>query len=193
MDVRGLVRGRRRVGVSAWTAAAVVAVLASAQPACAYILTKTVVSGGETATNGGSFVLGGTVAEAAAIGFTSGGSYRLTQGFWQPGFQVPTDVAGTPPQTIQYTNAVAQNAPNPFRAGTTITFSVAKTSPVRLVIYDVTGRKVRTLVDEDRGPGRYQEVWDGRDASGTTLASGVYYFRMEIGDWSATHKMLRLH
>jgi hypothetical protein len=189
MNDRGLIRGRRRFGLVmliAFTLAATV------QPASAYILKKSVVSGGETATNGGSFVLGGTAAEAAAIGFRSGGSYRLYQGFWQPGFQVPTHVIGQPQEVIQYVNAVAQNAPNPFRAGTTISYSVAQTSPVRLVIYDVTGRKVRTLVDGDRGPGRYQERWDGRDASGSTIASGVYYFQMEIGDWSATRKMLRL-
>jgi len=89
---------------------------------------------------------------------------------------------------------LGQNYPNPFNPTTQIAYYVSETSSghVTLAIYDVTGARVRTLVDDTRTPGRYVAVWDGRDANGTPVGSGVYFYRMTQKGFTATKKMLLL-
>jgi thiol-disulfide isomerase/thioredoxin len=91
------------------------------------------------------------------------------------------------------TFALEQNFPNPFNPATTVRFSVpAGAENVALRILNVDGRVVRTLVDGDLGPGPYSRVWDGRDDRGETVASGVYFMRLEAGDEVSTRKMTLL-
>ena len=74
--------------------------------------------------------------------------------------------------------ALLQNYPNPFNPATTIGFEIPFSSHVVLKIYDVTGREVRTLVDEERSSGSHTIVWDGKDETGRNVASGTYIYRM---------------
>jgi hypothetical protein len=86
---------------------------------------------------------------------------------------------------------LGQNVPNPFNAETTISFDLPDDAEICLVIYDLTGRKVRTLVQAYRGQGRYTVVWDGRDEEGRDVASGVYLYRLEVrGRGVETKRML---
>jgi len=87
---------------------------------------------------------------------------------------------------------LAQNYPNPFNPSTTIRYEVAKTVHVRLKIYDVAGRLVRTLVDDKRKPDRYKAVWNGRNERGLNVATGVYFYRLEAGSYVKTRKMMLL-
>ena len=73
---------------------------------------------------------------------------------------------------------LAPNVPNPFNPRTALRFSTAEAGAVRLVVYDVNGRWVCTLVDGDRAAGRHAVVWDGRDHAGRAMASGVYIARL---------------
>jgi parallel beta-helix repeat protein len=74
------------------------------------------------------------------------------------------------------------NYPNPFNPKTAIEYVVPEGSgKVRLAVYDLAGRLVRTLVDGERAAGRQVAVWDGRDDRGRELGSGVYFYRLEIG------------
>jgi hypothetical protein len=85
------------------------------------------------------------------------------------------------------------NRPNPFRAATTIAFSLAADGPVRLGVYDVRGRMVRRLVEGERlGAGAHQRIWDGVDEAGRLAAPGVYYVRLDAARAGATRKMLLL-
>lgn len=81
----------------------------------------------------------------------------------------------------QYTYSLGQNTPNPFNPRTTIAYSVADRVEVRIVVYDVAGRVVRTLVDDVREPGEYTALWDGRNDANEALASGVYFVRYQAG------------
>jgi hypothetical protein len=81
----------------------------------------------------------------------------------------------------QYTYRLGQNTPNPFNPRTTIEYSVADKVPVSIVVYDVAGRVVRTLVNEPRDPGEYTVLWDGRNDDNEALASGVYFIRYIAG------------
>jgi len=85
-------------------------------------------------------------------------------------------------------------APNPSAPGavTTLSFSLARTTPVTLRIHDVSGRVVRTLVDGARTAGPHAVTWDGRDRAGRVLPAGVYLLRLEAGDASASRKLMRL-
>ncbi len=69
------------------------------------------------------------------------------------------------------------NFPNPFNPSTTISYQIVKNSSVKLDIYDVVGRKVRTLVDGDKSAGYYSVVWNGRDERGRDVSSGTYLYR----------------
>jgi parallel beta-helix repeat protein len=103
----------------------------------------------------------------------------------------PTGVGGgpEPPSAL----ALHPCAPNPFNPITTIRFDVpASGTRVAIVVYDVTGRRVRTLVNEPQPAGRQSVVWDGRDDRGRGVASGVYFYRMTAGSFVQTRKMLLL-
>jgi len=79
-----------------------------------------------------------------------------------------------------------QNYPNPFNPSTTISFSLVERGSVRLEIYDITGKKVTTLVDGERDAGNYSVVWTGQDGSGKQVASGVYFYRLSSQSNGAT-------
>ncbi|MEJ2721998.1 MAG: T9SS type A sorting domain-containing protein, partial [bacterium] len=85
-----------------------------------------------------------------------------------------------------------QNVPNPFNPSTTIHYEVAEAVHVRLKVYDVAGRLVRTLVDEPKKPNAYKVVWDGNDRHGRRVASGVYFSKLEAGSFVKTKKMVML-
>lgn len=95
-------------------------------------------------------------------------------------------------QLIPKEFALSKNFPNPFNPSTKINFEVPKTAQVVIKIYDLLGREVKTLVNEIKTQGRYQVVWNGDNASGVPVASGLYIYRMQAGDFIATHKMLMI-
>ncbi len=85
-----------------------------------------------------------------------------------------------------------QNAPNPFNPTTTIRYIVPRRSRVEVVIYNLLGRKIRTLVDRDHSPGQYSAVWDGKDNTGRQVASGVYFYSLKADGFIKSKKMVLL-
>jgi hypothetical protein len=83
-------------------------------------------------------------------------------------------------------------APNPFVDGTAVKFSMAKSAPVTLSIYNVNGQLVRTLVDGEMPAGQQQVTWDGNDMAGNKAARGVYFCRMTTDGFSATTKVISI-
>jgi len=88
--------------------------------------------------------------------------------------------------------SLGPNYPNPFNPSTTIPFSLSAAGHAGLRIYDVTGRPVRTLLDEWRPAGEQQVGWDGRNNNGMMVPSGVYFVRLTADGFAATKKMLLL-
>lgn len=82
--------------------------------------------------------------------------------------------------------------PNPFNPETIIEFSLKELGNVTISIYDITGRKVRKLVDDTFDSGLHKAVWKGDDNSGRRLSSGVYFYRMTAPDYTETKKVLML-
>jgi flagellar hook assembly protein FlgD len=75
---------------------------------------------------------------------------------------------------------------------TEISFRIPTDEVVSLEIYDVSGRLVRTLVNGHRKSGPYTERWDGKDDAGRSVATGVYFYRMEAGSFNQTKRMVLL-
>jgi len=82
------------------------------------------------------------------------------------------------------------NYPNPFNGYTTIEYGLPAAAHARLVVYDVHGREVKVLVDEDQDPGDYSATWNGTDGSSATVGSGVYYYRLTAGGSDQLGKMI---
>lgn len=78
-----------------------------------------------------------------------------------------------------------QNYPNPFNPKTTIEYSIAKPGKVEIIVFDVVGREVAKLVNDTKQAGKYEVVFDGSNYS-----SGLYLFKMKIGNFIQTRKML---
>lgn len=86
--------------------------------------------------------------------------------------------------------ALYPNFPNPFNPDTWISFDVPEVSQVRIAIYNRLGQKVRALLDETKPAGRYRQKWDGTDDWGRKVSSGVYFYRLETNNFTATNKMI---
>ncbi len=86
--------------------------------------------------------------------------------------------------------ALAQNYPNPFGPGTDLRFALPVRGHVRLVIYDLAGRRVATLVDEVKPAGRFTTRWDRRDQGGNVVAAGVYFARLDQAGIVQVRKLL---
>lgn len=91
---------------------------------------------------------------------------------------------------IPYDYTLFQNFPNPFNPSTTVRFQVPKEGLVTIKVYDMLGREIRTLVSEIVERGLYTFDWDGSDASGNTVASGNYIYRMTAGEFVQSKKMM---
>ena len=87
---------------------------------------------------------------------------------------------------------LVQNFPNPFNPVTAINFELPVTSQVTLEVYNLLGQKVATLVNEFREAGAHTVVWDGRNELGQSVSTGLYLYRIDAGDFSATKKMIML-
>lgn len=82
--------------------------------------------------------------------------------------------------------ALDQNYPNPFNPETTIRFQIRSTQNVSLVIYDILGRKVRNIIDQKMTPDLYTVKWDGKNEEGKSVTSGVYFYRLKLGNFKSS-------
>ena len=104
-----------------------------------------------------------------------------------------TEGVGVEDQTaenIPHSYNLAQNFPNPFNPVTTISFDLVERGLVALYVYDLRGKKVKTLKEGIVDPGRYQFTWDGTDDRGLSVSSGIYMYRLVSENQALTRKML---
>jgi hypothetical protein len=107
---------------------------------------------------------------------------------------VPSEISGTgdtPPTPTRY--ALRQCAPNPFNPLTVITYDLPEPARVSLRVYATDGRLVATLVGRVMPEGTHEAVWRGRDARGRPVAAGVYFYRLDAGDFTETRRMVLLN
>jgi hypothetical protein len=118
-----------------------------------------------------------------------GGTVNGSDCVWICNNGKPTEAAAQPliSEAVLY-----ENIPNPFNQNTKIDYALLKSSDVKLIIYDVLGRTVRVLIDERQAAGDYSIIWDGKDKSGQEVATGVYFYHLEAGNFVKSKKMLLL-
>jgi M6 family metalloprotease-like protein len=106
----------------------------------------------------------------------------------EPGATAVVEVSSGKPARF----ALHPGFPNPFNAAVTIRFDLPEAAAVGLVIYDMLGQKVRRLQEGVLEPGYYRQSWDGRDAQGRSVASGVYLFRLKAGEFVQVGRLVLL-
>jgi len=104
----------------------------------------------------------------------------------------PTSISRQEAGDVPNGYALFNNYPNPFNPETSINFTVPKISRVTLAIYDILGRKIRTLVSAIKAAGSYNVTWNGKNNQGQPLASGLYFYNLQAGEFSSTKKMMLL-
>lgn len=120
--------------------------------------------------------------------------------YYQTGLSLPSESVEIYVQSLDtsadvapLTNELFSNYPNPFNPDTTIGFTVKEISRVKLEIFNLKGEKITTLIDEYLDSGEHKTVWNGRDSFDNQAASGIYFYRLNIGDeFNKTKKMILL-
>ena len=110
--------------------------------------------------------------------------WRLQTGIWEGGSPPPAKMAGEDIQSPQRFE-LSQNIPNPFNPVTQISYTLPRDGHVKLEIYNLLGQKVATLVDEYQQAGQKTVNWEAKD-----FASGIYFYKLSSGDFTATKKMV---
>ncbi len=87
---------------------------------------------------------------------------------------------------------LSQNYPNPFNPSTTIRYSIPKTVNVKISVFDLLGREISILTDEEKSPGNYSIIIDSNSLNGKKLASGIYFYTIQAGNFKETKKMVLL-
>lgn len=108
-----------------------------------------------------------------------------------PSNSVVVEVVSTDSNVAEpFTTKLSRNYPNPFNPTTTISFTTAHEGLVSLEVFNARGQKVITLVNDHLSAGEHKVVWNGRDNSNREVSSGIYFYRMESGTYSAIERMV---
>ena len=107
-----------------------------------------------------------------------------------PALRIDGDVTPVP-EVVPGNTYLSQNFPNPFNPRTTIAFELPQPTMVNLRVFDVAGRLVEVLLENEPGmSGPNEVVWEGKDQTGVPVAAGVYFYRLEAGRHSQTKRMV---
>ncbi|MFQ5604609.1 MAG: T9SS type A sorting domain-containing protein [bacterium] len=142
-------------------------------------------SGGTVVSNSSNRIYG-TVGQTF-VGTIGGASILLQSGIWFQNIDIITSVEQIASPLLPKEFRLDQNYPNPFNPTTVIQFAVPKRSRVSLKLYDVLGREIATLVDEEFQPGEYKV-----DFKAKGLASGIYFYRIQAEGFVQTRKLTLL-
>lgn len=162
-----------------------------------YSLWNKVLDDGGTVATSSNYQLKASFGQST-IGVCSSSSYTANIGYfgvywgwhWTTGIEEEENSknAGIVP-----TFFLAQNFPNPFHSSTRIKYGIAQPSDVLLKIYNIAGQCVKTLADAKQKQGIYEINWNGKDDRDRKLPQGIYFLRMEAGNYLATSKIVLLH
>ena len=136
-----------------------------------------------------NFRMNGTLGQSTPIGIGAAASKKVYAGFWGR----PWALTGVDETPVVYRDALFQNYPNPFNPSTTIGFFLPVRERISVKIYDMLGKEVRTLIDNQEYPAGSSRVsWDGHDGAGQPASSGTYFYSLIYGNFKQTEKMTLL-
>ena len=113
--------------------------------------------------------------------------FRIAEAVIGPDVATVVEEMAGAPTPDQY--ALSDAYPNPFNPETTIEFALPQEGPALMMVFNIQGQKVKTLVNEVLPAGQYRAVWDGTDTSGRAVSSGVYLYRLRSGSFVETKKV----
>ena len=131
-----------------------------------------VVANGGGVTSNGQMQIVGTVGQPI-VGNSNNGTHNSSGGFWSLPLEIITNVENMPSTVVPKEFKLDQNFPNPFNPSTTIQFAVPSQSEVKLTLFDIMGREVAMLVDDEYSAGEYKVLFEA-----TELSSGTYFYRI---------------
>ncbi len=142
-----------------------------------------------------TYALAGTPGDTCTVRFVfDSDDSDVAEGFFVDDVSVSTSISSTDTgiadDAVVSSISLNQNCPNPFSLSTTIRFSVGTPAHTALTIYSIQGRLIRVLSNEYRDSGDHSVVWDGRDDLGEEVAAGVYLYRLSLGEFEETRKMI---
>jgi len=177
-------RVEHRVPAAVTIAIIACTMIASQQGFGQYLLRNSVLAGGQGVSSATSNVLSSTLGQPFAGSMTGGGTpgYCNVLGFWYVRQSVVTGLNAGSAVPTEF--RLEQNYPNPFNPKTVVRGQWPVISDVRLVVYDLLGREVAMLADGRYPAGRYTFTFDG-----SSLSSGVYFYRLTAGSNTAVRKM----
>ena len=132
------------------------------------------------------------------------GAYEHGGEFWRAGiswdlsttfgdnFHPPNLLYSVEKNPMSFDYKLKQNYPNPFNLNTTLSYHVARSGMINISIYDLMGRNIKTLVNGFQKSGLTSVVWDATNDEGHEVAAGLYFYKMEAGNFRRTNKMLLL-
>jgi len=147
-------------------------------------LKSSVVSAGGSKIGSSSYVLNGSLGQGL-IGVVTNSNYIHKAGFWET-VRIIVSVEESESE-LPVSFGISQNYPNPFNPTTTIKYSVPEESFVSIKVYDILGRLVASLIDEEK-PAGYHEV----TFNAVSIASGTYFYRMDAGNFIDVKKLIIL-
>jgi hypothetical protein len=156
----------------------------SAETQAQHLVSKSAFGNGGSVSNGGNFRIAGTVGQPF-IGMAANGSHQNLAGFW---YQQPASITTGVDDASSGLPAVyrlEQNYPNPFNPSTTIQFALPQRNSVTLKIFNVLGREVAILVNEEMAAGVHKIVFDAK-----RLASGMYFYRLQAGNFWQVKRLI---
>ena len=183
----GITGGDATAGDGIWTAD----VLFAAGSAATHLYKYSIYAAGVDTLNGGSSPMDNEA------GFAQNHVVLISDA--NPLFVLPTDIFGSQWKTgvampgdpaVPTEFALEQNYPNPFNPTTEIAYALPKQLKVNLSIYNSLGQRIATLVDKKQPAGYYNVTWSAKDQYGNAVSSGVYFYRLEAGEFVSTMKML---
>ncbi|NIT61527.1 MAG: T9SS type A sorting domain-containing protein [Aliifodinibius sp.] len=116
----------------------------------------------------------------------SGGQFTVLNGP-ATGIETAGDPAALPTEL-----SVGQNYPNPFNPATRIRYALPRSEKVEVVVYDVSGQAVKSLISQHQPAGYHTLTWDGKNDAGNKVSSGLYYYRVVAGKHTVIKKMILL-
>ena len=161
------------------------------------VLDNMTITGNTTFTASNSITAGPefTVSSSGAVTLKSGGNITLRPTFYVIDGGVLYALAGVDTKVITEETGrpddflLEQNYPNPFNPYTTIQYGLPQPGFIKITIYDIQGKEIRTLLDEHKEAGYHSVTWDSKDKTGLTVPAGVYLYQLKIGERTFTKKL----